>query len=230
MATRIVYHFEQGDFIRSFAVATADMKRAATEAMKEAGKRALEGGRAGIARAGFSRRWQVTYRLDVFPKGKNSMNAAAFLHHRIPYSNIFQTGGLISGQPRLWLPLSATPAMMGRNRLTAGNFTALTGKKLISIRRPGKLPLLGAVLNVSPRRKKIRGSDLKSKAQLSTGGGSDRVGFKDFGTRGRLVPLFVGISTVRIRKQFDVERATNDAANAVPDLYFEKLRAIRSST
>src|SRR6185369_14975452 len=83
--------------------ASKDLATAATTAVAEAGAQALKNGRASIAAAGFSRKWQNALRLDVFPKGGVSVNAAAVLRHTIPYAGIFETGGTIEGP--LWLPI-----------------------------------------------------------------------------------------------------------------------------
>lgn len=47
-------------------------------------------GRAEIAAAGFSARWQNALRADVYPKRKVSLNAATLVFHKIPYADVLK--------------------------------------------------------------------------------------------------------------------------------------------
>ena len=71
-------------------------------------------GRADIAAAGFSRRWQNAFRVDVFPRGRKvSVDAAAWVFHKIPYAEVFEEGATIRGRPYLWIALPGTPTRIG---------------------------------------------------------------------------------------------------------------------
>jgi hypothetical protein len=114
---------------------------AATAAVRDAGNAAVKDGRAGIARAGFSQKWQNALRSDVYPKNRVSMRPAAHIRHKIPYAGVFEEGATIPGRPLLWLPLPTVPVGPGGRRLTPKKFIA-QGNQLVSVKRPGKRPLL----------------------------------------------------------------------------------------
>jgi len=180
---------------------------AATEAITRAGEDAKVGGRASIAAGGFSRRWQNALRLKIYPEGKRvAVNAAAWLFHKIPYAHVFERGMAILGRPMLWLPLAGAPKKIGRRRVTPGLLSS-RGVKLITMNAGSRHPLLAARVRMS--RAKARQSRPKvSLAQLTASGNSER-------GRGRgvlrTIPLFFGLSSVTIRKRFDVLGAVRKA-------------------
>src|SRR5207253_846581 len=73
--------------------------KAATAAVREAGEIAKRNGRASIAAAGFSRKWQNALRVNVYPPQGDSMRPAAFLFHKIRYAGVFEEGAVIGGKP-----------------------------------------------------------------------------------------------------------------------------------
>jgi hypothetical protein len=62
--------------------------RAATAAIREAGEIAKRDGRASIAAAGFSRKWQNALRVNFYPPQGDSMRPAAFIFHKIRYAGV----------------------------------------------------------------------------------------------------------------------------------------------
>lgn len=126
------------------AATDAGLARAATAAVTEAGNVALRDGRADIAGSGLGRKHQSALRLDVFPKGQDSLNAAAVIRSKIPYEGIFEDGGIIVGSPLLWLPIEKNlPTRSGGRRWTPSKYAAAFGP-LVSLRRSGNQPpLLG---------------------------------------------------------------------------------------
>lgn len=121
---------------------------AAGDAADAAARQLKPRARAAIGAGGFSTRFQNAFRVRIYGGNGRSLNTAVFGYDKIPYAGIFAHGGRIGGSPLLWLPLPAAPQRAGRRRLTAGNFSALTGIHLVSF-RGGRLPLLGAY--ASPR-------------------------------------------------------------------------------
>src|SRR3954470_15419731 len=87
--------------------------KAATAAVREAGDIAKRNGRANIAAAGFSRKWQNALRVNVYPQHGDSLRPAAFIYHKIRYAGVFEEGAVIRGQPLLWLPLPTVPIRRG---------------------------------------------------------------------------------------------------------------------
>lgn len=137
---RLVFTHVRGELEKKIAELQRPVAEAATAAVTEAGEVAVRNGRASIAAAGFSNKWQVALRSDVYPKGRVSMRPAAHIRHKIPYAGVFEEGASIPGQPLLYLPLPAVPVVGGRP-LTPKKFIA-QGGSLTSVKRPGKRPLL----------------------------------------------------------------------------------------
>ncbi len=166
--------------------------------------------------------------MDVFPRhGRVSINAAALMFHKIPYFWVFQEGATIRGKPRLWLPLKGTPPFIGRKppageRMTPAAFREKIGP-LTYIDRAGKPPLLAAPVALSrnqarQRRPTVKLPVLERGAALAKGGGS----------RGRtvlrMVPLFVGLSTVTIRKRLRLLEIVERWRDRLPSLYVKNFR------
>jgi hypothetical protein len=204
----LTFSFPRGAFVEAAQSQRAAMARAATAAAKEVGAVVKQAGRAQIAAAGFSRNWQNTLKVDVYPSGgRTSIDAAIFAHHDIPYAGVFERGATISGSPLLWLPLSSTPKRVGGRRLTAGNYRQLVGADLFVIKRPGRPPLLAA--NVTGTAGKT--GKRVTPAQLRRGARTKRRGdaHAAFGGRPerftvRALPLFIGVPRVRLRARFNL--------------------------
>jgi hypothetical protein len=62
-------------------------------------------------------------------------NMRISLSHDIPYADIFETGGVITGSPLLWLPIGGGPAV---------------GEKLVSA-KGAKIPLMLSITDKSPK-------------------------------------------------------------------------------
>lgn len=180
------------------------LEEAAQGAIKDAGDFVKQRGRAAIAAGGFSNRWQNALRVDIFPRRGSSLEAAAFVHHRIGYADVFETGATIKGKPLLWLPLTSSRFGGGGGRfgkrITPGEFARRFGD-LISINRPGKPPLLaarvaGRVGRAARRIKKVT-----------------RRGVEKAGAGDQLVPVFVGIEAAKMPRRFNLRSIYKQAAN-----------------
>jgi hypothetical protein len=210
---------------RELAEAFASMKdpiaAAGSGAISEAGDIVKREGRADIAAAGFSRKWQNAFRVNVYPKRpKVSINAAALAFHKIGYAGVFEEGATIPGKPLLWLPLKSTPKRVGGKRATPAQYVRTVGP-LFSINRPGKNPLLAGQIALSRRGQKRGGTgrpQAGSKVTLSAlrrGAG---------GAPSRLVPLFVGLRSVDIRDRFSIREIVERAAARLAALYVKHLK------
>jgi hypothetical protein len=140
MSLRIALSDAETSFVKTVV---KEMQRpiakAATAAIREAGEIAKRDGRASIAAAGFSRKWQNALRVNFYPPQGNSMRPAAFIFHKIRYAGVFEEGAVIYGQPLLWLPLPNVPLRRGRP-MTPSQYARSIGP-LVSVQRPGG-PLL----------------------------------------------------------------------------------------
>jgi hypothetical protein len=195
---------------RELAEAFASMKdpiaAAGSGAISEAGDIVKREGRADIAAAGFSRKWQNAFRVNVYPKRpKVSINAAALAFHKIGYAGVFEEG--------------ATKRVGGK-RATPAQYVRTVGP-LFSINRPGKNPLLAGQIALSRRGQKRGGTgrpQAGSKVTLSAlrrGAG---------GAPSRLVPLFVGLRSVDIRDRFSIREIVERAAARLAALYVKHLK------
>jgi hypothetical protein len=185
---------------------------AATGAVAEAADVAKTKGRASISGQGFGARWQSALRADVFPKGsRHSMRPAALIYHKIPYAGVFEEPTQISGKPMLWLPLPTVPMGSGGRRLTPSQYRAKVGHPLYSLKRAGGPPLLGANVRTS-------GSRSVSLSLLKRG--------RNPGGRGtvKLIPLYVGVPAVKLRKRFGIGAIVRAAADQLGALYIKHLK------
>lgn len=217
MASRILYQSIAGEFEQAMVDIYQPIAAAGTSAIREAADIIKSEGRADIAAAGFGRRWQNTFRVDTYPKGgRVSANAAALVYHKIPYADIFESGGTIRGKSgKLWLPLKNTPRKVGRNRLTPKVFTREVGP-LFSMQIGGK-PFLAAKMAVSRTAARTGKYPKPTLGKLRDGATSKGIV--------RAVPLFVGVDSVTLRDRFSLREITNKAADRLGELYAKHLNA-----
>lgn len=189
---------------------------AATLAVRDAAELAKREGRINIASAGFGPKWQNALQDRFYPSGnKSSIDAAAIIYHKIPYSGVFETGAQIRGNPTLWLPLPNVPTRTGGHRLTPAQYVKSVGS-LISINRPGKPPLLAGLVPESQANRQI----------VKVGKPNRRS--KSFPKKTALlvrVPMFVGIAVVDIKKKFDVVNIVKHAASRLGEFYVRHIDA-----
>ncbi|RWE11570.1 MAG: hypothetical protein EOS61_15685 [Mesorhizobium sp.] len=212
MAARFRYSYGKGDFAKAITSIADPIAAAGTGAMKDLADIAKRDGRQNMAAAGFSKRFQNAFRSIVYPRGRNSINAAAVLYSKIRYSNVFETGANVSGKPKLWLPLPNAPKRAGRFKMSPALFVKTIGP-LVSIDRPGKPPLLAGRIATNRR-----GQATKGKVTLSAlkRGGA--------GAASTLVPLFIGIDRVSIRDKLQIREITERDAGRLGELYFKHLK------
>lgn len=190
-------------------------------AFQDLAKQVQTGGRAEIARSGLSRRWQVGFRTSVTPRRPDFTTDLTMRgRHRIGYANIFERGGTIRGKPLLWVPLPSAPKKINGRPTTARAFVASVGP-LHSINRPGRAPLLAGYAMSAGGRKTV--------AQLRTGQRNSRRRQARAAFGGRIgkapvsVPLFVGLSAVRIRDRLNVSAVYEQGRRDLPGLYVKRL-------
>lgn len=184
-------------------------------AIEGAGDQVKKKGRADIARAGFSTRWQNALRVDIFPKRpKVSANAAAFIHHNISYATVFEEGATIRGKPRLWLPLKSAPKRAGKSRITPQLYNERYGKLQFIKGHHGK-PLLGVRVRLTAAQAKQKRPKVSIAAQRRGTAG-----------KGKLftLPLFVGVPLVKLRKRFNIRRIVKDARDSLATIFYSNLK------
>lgn len=204
MTARIRYIYEPGSFEAAFRAPYADMAAAAQGAIAAAGTIVKAEGRADIAAAGLGAGFVKALRVDIYPQGRDSLNATAHIYHKIPYAGVFEEGATIRGQPRLWLALSSTPQRYGRKPMTPELFRKTIGP-LSFVKRSGKRPLLVA------KAKKGKNTTKISLARFRSGGRGEGPFMS--------VPVFVGLDSVTIRKKLNINGIVRSAQARLPQLY-----------
>lgn len=203
----------RGAYAKGLSELQQPIARALTESFRTGAKMIQDPGRAQMASAGLTRRFQTGFRVAVTPR-QFSMRPVIRGTHRIGFINIFERGGTIAGNPYLWLPLPTAPKRIGGKRTTAAAYVREIGK-LVSINRPGKPPLLaGQALR--------RPGGAVSLAALRTGARRAAAG-----RRTVLVPLFVGVRRAHIRKRLNISPLYERVRLQLGELY---LRAFERST
>lgn len=214
---RAAFHAAQSKNTPSMFLQIAE---AATDAIHDAGDLLKSEGRANIAAAGFSRKWQNAWRVNYYPKGSTvSIDAAAFAFHKIPYSVVFEEGATIRAKAGLlWLPLPTVPKK-GQKRATARQISQ-SGVKLFTVKRAGKKPLLMAKVRALGE---LNGTAAISLGKLKQG---SRKNAKKVTKTGTLtsVPLFVGVASVRIRKRFKLSTVAESVRARLGGLYFAHVK------
>jgi hypothetical protein len=191
------------------------IRDAATAAMREAGEMAKAEGRADIARAGFSTRWQNALRVENHPGGNiKSVNAAIWIYHKIPYAGVFENNTTIRGRPRLWLPLPNTPKKIGRNRFTPIRLMR-EGVDLQPFKGRGGKPLLGVMVRVP--KSQADSKNVKVTMPMLRRGASGKGVL-------RTIPVFHGVDSVTIRKRLNFRQTMDRVAARVPELYYKNLQ------
>lgn len=191
------------------------MALAATAAYRDAGDAAKLGARTNIASAGFSKKWQNALRMAVYPKAPAaSLRPAIQVWHKIPYSNVFETGAHITPEQNLlWLPVTGLPTSANRERITPITFERLTGQDLTYFRDPNTgTPVLGVQIKTN-----AKGPTKLSLTRLRRGAN---------GKTGVLntVPVFVGIRSVDIPRKFAIGKVMDDVAGSIPGRYVHYMK------
>ena len=216
---RLVYSAITGQYQTYIEELHKRIATAATNAMKEAGATVKAEGRAAIAAAGFSKKWQNAFRVNLYPDRGNtiSVTPAALAFHKIPYADVFETGATITGSPLLWLPLPNVPTwvsgtMGGRVHMSPAAYIRSIGP-LHLILRPGKPPLLAGYM---------AGGGIITVAKLKAGNRPGRPG----GPTPKLVsvPLFFGLDQVSLRQRFNLRAVFAKAEASLGRLYVKNFR------
>lgn len=145
-------------FAAKFLALGERMNRAITAAANMTASLILDKARADIAGAGnFGSRWVSGLKMNV--EGA-APNMRLYMTHEIPWAGIFETGGVISGSPLLWIPISGTDAAGTRASAFGGLFSAKYPRK------SGR-PLLFSISDKKPRYFGVEQVTIPKKFQLT---------------------------------------------------------------
>ncbi len=210
---RIVTKADAGQWLKATTEYERIMATAATKAMRDVGKDAVQKGRASIAAGGFSSKFQRTLQAINKPPSGYVLNPSVYVHSTINYADVFETGKTITANTYLWLPLPAVPAGKNREHMTPREYISKIGP-LVLMWRPGKRPMLGRVVaRRSARARKFGLFPTKGRQLKGAGAGDVK----------ETIPMFVGFSSITIPKKFDVHGAVKDAFGDLDEFYAARL-------
>ena len=208
MRGKLRYSVPPNAFEEAFMGSSQKIVEAAHDAVAAAGEMAKTLARADIASSGLGQAFVNALRVDIYPRGRKSINATAHIYHKIPYAGVFEEGATIRGKPRLWLPLKSVPQEIGRKPMTPRLFNERVGK-LNFVKRAGKRPLLFAKMKAG------RGGE-PGTVTIPRLRAAQRPGAKGPFVA---VPIFVGLDSVRIRKRLNITAIVRRARDRLPQLY-----------
>ena len=165
-------------------------EKAVTAAMHAAGVRLKSAWRGQITQAGLGTRLGNSIRLATYPKGSESLNAAALVWSNAPVIvGAHDTGPLIRSKDGFWLaiPTPAAGKSTRGGRITPGEWERRTGLRLRFIYRRR-----GPSLLVAEGRLNSKGRAVASRSK--TGRGLTTM------------PVFLLVPQVRLRKRLDLAR------------------------
>ena len=182
-------------------------EHAVTAAMKEAGGELKQAWREQITHAGLGHRLPRTIRNRTYPRGKDSIDAAAFVWSNAPeILSAHDRGVLIRSKNGFYLAIPTPAAGKGRAgaRLTPLQWERRRGMKLRFIYRRGAPSLLVA----DKARISASGTAIASRAKT----GRNQV----------TAPIFILVPQVKLRKRLDLARDAERVAGMVPGLIVAK--------
>lgn len=179
------------DLVAMMRAEVAAGQKAVSITMAEAGTSLKSAWRGQITGAGLGQRLANTIRQQVYPKGRNSLDAAALVWSNAPIIiGAHDTGPLIRSGNGFWLaiPLPAAGKAMGGKRITPGIWEQKTGLRLRFVYR-SRGPSL---LVVDAVRLNTRGQAAVSKSKTG---------------RGQVTaPIFLLVRQVKLPKRLDLAR------------------------
>ena len=191
------------DLVALMRAEVAAGQKAVSTTMAQAGTSLKAAWRGQITGAGLGQRLANTIRQQAYPKGRNSLDAAALVWSNAPVIiGAHDTGPLIRSGNGFWLaiPLPAAGKAMGGKRITPAMWEQKTGLRLRFVYRSRGPSLLVA----DAVRLNTRGQAAVSKSKTG---------------RGQMtVPIFLLVRQVKLPKRLDLARDAERAADGVPGL------------
>lgn len=205
-----------GEWARSMESIKVPVTESAFAAIQDVAETVKRDGRAHIAAAGFSGRWQNALRVNVYRPGQTKVAgelAAAWVYHAIPYAGVFERGATV--RAKMWVPLPWAPKKIGRQSMSPNAFVAATNQRLFPIRRGGKTYLATSIVMSGRAAQRGRATKYSATAlrrgRTGRGEGAVRV----------LVPLFVSVESVTFRKRLSILNVVEKAANTLAEAFFK---------
>lgn len=175
-------------------------EKAVTAAVRDAGTALRDDWRDQITRAGLGPRVARTIRSATYPKGRDSLNAAAMVWSRAPVIvEAHNTGPVIRSADGFWLAIPTEAAGKSRRggRITPLEWEQRTGLRLRFIYRRTGPSLLIAEARISKAGRAVRSRSKTGRNVAS-------------------VPIFLLVPQVRLRKRLELEKPAQAALAALP--------------
>ena len=189
------------DLVALMRAEVAAGQNAVSTTMAQAGLGLKTAWRAQITGAGLGLRLANTIRSQTYPKGRNSLDAAALIWSNAPVLiGAHDTGPLIRSASGFWLaiPLPAAGKALGGKRITPAMWEQKTGLRLRFVYRSRGPSLLVA----DAVRLNTRGQAAVSKSKTG---------------RGQVTaPIFLLVRQVKLPKRLDLARNAERALAAIP--------------
>ena len=189
------------DLVALMRAEVAAGQKAVSTTMAQAGASLKLAWRTQITSAGLGARLANTIRAQTWPKGRNSLDAAALIWSNAPVIiGAHDTGPLIRSTSGFWLaiPLPAAGRALGGKRITPAMWEQKTGLRLRFVYRSRGPSLLVA----DAVRLNTRGQAAVSKSKTG---------------RGQVTaPIFLLVPQVKLPKRLDLARDAERALAAIP--------------
>jgi len=189
-----------GDVLALMRAEVAAGQKAVSTTMAQAGAGLKSAWRTQITGAGLGQRLANTIRSQTYPKGRNSLDAAALVWSNAPVIiGAHDTGPLIRSNKGHWLaiPLPAAGTKAGGIKITPKEWEQRRGVNLRFVRRKGRVAMLVAEARLAK-------SGIAVESRSKTGRGL------------ATVPIFLLVPQVKLRKRIDLARDATRAAAAIP--------------
>ena len=188
------------DLVAMMAAEIKAGERAVSTATREAGNSLKSAWRAQIIGAGLGRRLANTIRSETYPRGRQSLSAAALVWSKAPVIiGAHDTGPLIRSRDGFWLaiPTEAAGKSTRGGRITPGEWERRSGLRLRFVYRR-----TGPSLLVAEGRLDARGRAVASLSRTGRGVTT--------------VPIFLLVPQVKLPKRLDLARDARAAQDALP--------------
>ena len=198
------------DIVAMMQAEIAAGEKAVTTAMREAGAGLKSAWRGQITGAGLGTRLGNSIRLATYPKGGESLNAAALVWSNAPVIvGAHDTGPLIRSRDGFWLaiPTPAAGKSARGGRITPGEWEQRTGMRLKFIYRRRGPSLLVAEGRVSSAGRAVR-------SRSKTGRGLTSV------------PVFLLVPKVKLKKVLNLDEAVRSVVDRVPAAIVSRWEAL----
>jgi hypothetical protein len=195
-----------GDIVAAMEKEYLAGEKAVTSTMRAVAADLKRDWRAQVAAAGLGSRLSNAIRSDSYPKGTESMNAAALVWTNAPkITKAFEDGGVIRSRNGFWLAIPTPAAGRGQRggRITPGEWEARTGMRLRFVYRKNRTAMLVA----DDARLNSRGLAQQKRGKRRSDG---------ILTGAQTVVVFFLVPQVRLAKRLDLLGAAERIGASIP--------------